>query len=117
MVESPDPEMSHSLGRFPGRLFSHTIGFAPHACARGEDDRTLRAIARAAASMTARFIICLSGDLGRTTHQSGSENNHASCLQTDAIQSMPAPGRSKHAALRPIEAQRQSLTLRRLAPV
>src|SRR5712664_557967 len=35
MVVLPAPLISHSLAGFPVRLFSHTIGFDPHACARG----------------------------------------------------------------------------------
>src|SRR6266550_3790659 len=35
MVVLPAPLISHSLAGFPVGLFSHTIGFDPHACARG----------------------------------------------------------------------------------
>src|SRR5436190_15798917 len=35
MVVLPAPLISQSVSGFPVRLFSHTIGFDPHACARG----------------------------------------------------------------------------------
>src|SRR4051812_23846835 len=53
---SPDPETSHSLGGLPVRLFSQTIAFDPHACARGAEEVTI-AIAVAVRSSAARFNI------------------------------------------------------------
>src|SRR6185503_1912777 len=54
MLASPDPLMSHSLDGFPTRLFSQTMGFDPHACARGSDP-VVRATPFAPSRMAARI--------------------------------------------------------------